>query len=248
MYADLHKLTAVEAEPLSDTALFQEDGLRNIGEHAAAIVHELRSPLVGLHAQLQMLRRRLAADDICLQQRFDMITGELNRLSRLCDQVMSLANGREDAPQMLDLAVICKETEDILRAMAISRGCQLKLELAERLPRIIGQEELLRRLLINLVSNAIQATSSFREDGKITIRLVGNSKELQLSVRDNGPGMDALTIKHIFDPYFTTRDKGCGMGLAICTDIAHRHNGNLQVFSSRGNGATFVLTLPVQQS
>lgn len=228
-----------------DCSDYQHESLRVLGENAAVVIHELRAPLAGIYAQLQLLERSLkSALGNQWEERFTLIYGEIKRVSNLCDHLMVLAAGKKGECLPVEMAGVCSDTVALLRAMACSRGINIDLNIGADLPPVLGDDSQLRCLLINLVSNAIQALASYGGDGKIIINLERYERGLRLMVKDNGPGMGVDIMERIFDPFFTTKTNGSGLGLPLCADIAKSHHGELTVYSEPGQGATFVLCLP----
>ena len=121
------------------------------------------------------------------------------------------------------------------------------MDIPEQLAYVFAGENQLRRLLINLVVNAVQVLNGYREDGHIKVSLKNADEGLVLTVQDNGPGMDAQTLEKIFDRFYTTKKDGSGMGLPICAQIAKDYRGTLTAFSEQGQGSSFVLWLPTAQ-
>ncbi|NLF79789.1 MAG: HAMP domain-containing histidine kinase [Clostridia bacterium] len=228
-----------------DCTEYQYESLRVLGENAAVVIHELRAPLAGIYAQLQLLERGLkSALGPQWDERFSLIYGEIKRVSNLCDQLMILAAGKKGECLPVDMAGVCSDTVALLRAMACSRGVNIDMNIGTDLPLVLGDDSQLRCLLINLVSNAIQALAGYDGEGKININLERNDQGLRLMVKDNGPGMGIDIMERIFDPFFTTKSSGSGLGLPLCADIAKSHRGELTVYSEPNQGATFVLCLP----
>ncbi|MBQ1502179.1 MAG: HAMP domain-containing histidine kinase [Firmicutes bacterium] len=229
-----------------DERILQEDGLRLVGENIATVAHELRSPLMGIRAQLQVMQRQ-ALREGADSDRFAPILEQLDTMSRLCDQVLSLSRGVA-APvfRPVDMTQVCMDTAALLRAMTIAKGVTLTLKTAKGLPPVTGDEDMLRRLLINLVSNAIDAAEG-RPRAEVTVALDGDGKRVRLAVSDNGCGMDAVTMERIFTPRFSTKKNGGGLGLPICVAIAKQHRACFTVFSKEGKGSCFCLLLPAAE-
>jgi signal transduction histidine kinase len=246
---EIYKWQKLAIDQDADCRDYQDESLRFLGENAAVIIHELRAPLAGIYAQLQLLERSLnSSRSEKREERFSLLYNEIKRVSNLCDQLMMLASGKPSERCPVDMANICSDTVALLRAMAYSRGIAMDLAFAQGLPQVMGDESQLRCLLINLVSNAIQALNGYRSDGKINIKLERAARGIKLTVKDNGPGMAAEIMERIFDPFFTTKANGSGLGLPLCVDIAKTHQGELTVFSEPDQGAAFVLCLPLAEA
>ena len=224
----------------------RDDLLKTLGEHSAAIIHELRAPLAAIRAQMQTMERLLEQKGETSQQhRFSMLYQETERMSNLLNQYLLLAGTRPPQKEMLSLALIADDTAQLLRSLIIGRGINYSLTIKNSLPPLLGDERLIKQVLVNLITNAVDATP---KGGCLEIIIDGSSTEQRVSVRDTGCGMDAATLCRVFEPFFTTKTKGSGLGLAICRQIAEDLGGQLRALSTQGRGSTFMLTLPARQT
>ena len=223
--------------------LEQADTLRLLGEQSAAIIHELRAPLQGIRAQLRAMQRRwqLAGGDD-FSDRFQLLYDELDRMGGLLDQYLQLTA----CPQL------ARETAALLRSLAISAGVRVTLQTEDALPPISGREAELRRVLVNLLVNAIQSGGD-----AVWLGVTRQNGMQTLTCADNGPGVPPALRERIFEPYFTTKEKGGGLGLALARRIARDHGGDLTLAAAAisaapgiaspetaATGATFALRLP----
>lgn len=174
-----------------------------------------------------------------------MIYREISQISLLCDQIMALASGKVCDFHLTDPVLICEDSASLLRALAIAHNVQLTLELEEGCPFIMADELQLRRLIINLVANAVQILAEHAHGGRVLVSMNNMDSMLCIMVKDNGPGIPQENLQKVFEPYFTTRNGGSGMGLYISRQIAKMHQGELIVNSKPGCGTVFVLTLPI---
>jgi signal transduction histidine kinase len=122
---------------------------------------------------------------------------------------------------------------------------ELKLELADSLPLTCGDSNQIKQVLINLILNAAEALAS--SGGVVALRTVHNGQQVCLSVSDNGPGIPPQHQARLFEPLFTTKTRGLGLGLAISQEIAQRHDGYITAHSTPGQGTTFTVMLPVRE-
>lgn len=234
-----------QTKTVPNNQLCQDEVIHIFGDNAAAVIHEMRAPLSGIYAHLQLLEKDLIKEGYAPKEaRFTLLYQEIKRMSHLCDQVLSLSTPLPGERCFVNMEEVCSDTAALLRALAIFRGISLELSVAKSIPKIWADENQLRRLLINLVNNAMQALGNYRQDGKITITVDHCQGGLKVTVWDNGPGMESGLVKHIFDPYFTTKKEGFGLGLPMCAQITEANKGMLNVISEPGEGTSFVIIFP----
>jgi PAS domain S-box-containing protein len=215
------------------------------------IFHDLRSPLGNVISSLEVLHASLPADDEALQSVLGIALRSGRRLSRLVESLLDLGQ-LESGKAVLHKApgaigtIIVEAVEEIL-PVAEAKGHLLQFAFAPGdLPQINMDADMIRRVLINLLENAIKYT---RSGGRITISARPQQAQVLISVADTGPGIPASEQQHIFDKFSRIqeegRPKGLGLGLAFCRLAVEAHNGRIWVESQEGQGSTFHFTLPV---
>ncbi len=230
---------------LNETDLYQ-DTVWLLGENATAIIHELRAPLSGIYAHLQLMQKNLERQGYCQEaDRFALLYEEVSKISDLCNNIMGLASGKIGELRLVDISEICYDTVALLKAAAVSEQIQLELNIEQNAPYVLADETQIRRVLVNLITNAIQALTNTTDNGLIQLTLYTKENNIWVIIKDNGPGIAACDLPHVFDRHFTTKAHGTGLGLPMCKDIAEMHNGALLVKSGDGLGASFILRLPI---
>ncbi|MDB4928896.1 MAG: signal transduction histidine kinase, nitrogen specific, NtrB [Myxococcaceae bacterium] len=216
--------------------------LAALGSFAAAIAHDIRTPLTSIAMNVQILRGRanLSADD---REYLDIASDEIARLNGSVAEILDFARPiqlrrRPVAPREL--------LDDVVRTLApllADRGVTLDVELAEsaEAPPPLADERALRQLLINLIDNAANASA---RGSTVTVRADLDPTRLLLRVADRGRGIAPENLERIFEPFFTTRPDGTGLGLAIAQKIVRGHDGEITVRSEPERGTTFEVTLP----
>jgi len=229
--------------------LTQEQKRELLTRLLAHLAHELRNPLSSLDIHVQLLEEDVATGGADLTQRtgerFQIIHGELHRLENVVTRFLQLAG-----PPALNLVSLSvnkqvSHTCELLRPQAKERGINLVVELAEALPPIEADADQLTQAFINLVINALQATP---KGGHVVVRTAGRDAAVTVEFTDDGDGISPDHHDRIFEPYFTTKPDGSGLGLWISQQIVHAHGGTLRVESAAAKGATFILTLPTRIS
>jgi two-component system sensor kinase FixL len=224
--------------------------LATIGEMAAGIAHELNQPLTAIANYAQACDRLLArsqADAAELRQALQEIAAQAVRAGEIIRRLRSLAGNPPLERVPVDLNTVIQEILPLVQTDARAHGARLGLELATDLPTLELDRVQIQHLVLNLVRNGLEALALERAaDRQLTIqsRQVA-PQELELAVCDNGAGVDDSVIERMFDPFFSTKDSGTGLGLPISNTIARAHGGRLGYRSNVPRGACFYLRLPL---
>ena len=233
----LFRLLAREAKRREQMA--RQEQMARLGELGAVLAHEVRTPLAGIKGYAQLLGERIA--DERLHRFAALIAQEAVRLEGLVNDLLDYA--RQDDPgdgcTLLDEALL----SDVW-SMVIDRaeGQPVKPDLSITSGvRVACRLERLRQLLINLFSNAVQAIPS---GGTVRVAVTEEREMVTLKVRDTGAGFTEEAIKRAFDPFFTTRPRGSGLGLAVCRKIAEGCGGRISAANADGGGAVITVLLP----
>lgn len=222
--------------------LLCDDSIRVMGEHAATIIHELKGPMQALTAQLQVMQTLLHKQgNTRHDQRFSLIYGEIDRLSTMIQQYLRMGKTEESTGEPLHLPTLAQETAQLLRSLCLKQGAELTVEDRLDFPMLNGDEGSIRRILVNLVINAAQAQT---EPGhSIHIFFGEDGDTLSLTVENDGPPISCRPLEKVFQPRYTTKKNGTGLGLYASRLLAREYGGDLTVESCSGRTA-FTLTLP----
>jgi two-component system sensor histidine kinase HydH len=239
-------------ERILATALGQDDTQAAVAEKRhlltrllGRLAHEIRNPLSSLDIHVQLLEEDLGvlAPQIReqLSSRLEIIHGELHRLESIVEQFLRLAG-----PSALDLeAVEISKTVthvcELLRPEAAARQIEIVTRVEPSLPTVMADPVRLTQALMNLVINAMQAVE---RAGRIELSATAANDAITLSVQDSGPGISPEKLASIFDPYFTTKAEGHGLGLWIAQQIITAHGGTLHALNCAEGGAKFTISLP----
>jgi PAS domain S-box-containing protein len=242
--------------------LRRADRLAAVGRMAATVAHEIKNPLVALKTFVDMVPRR-AKDPAFIARFRDIVPKEVDRVNAIMEDLLDLSRPPRLSPRPLHVEEVIRRCIALHEHQAAERGITLVEELAPDLAQVRADPEYLLRALGNLTINAIQAMSA---GGTLTVRS-GNrepwqptptTKTLQgdlgaanatqpfvwISVTDTGTGMTPEQLDSLFTPFFTTKEKGTGLGLALTHKIIEEHQGYLHVESQFGVGSTFTILLP----
>jgi len=215
--------------------------LAALGQFAAAIAHDIRTPLTSISLNVQILRRKLQLPDDD-REHLDIALEELARLDRSVAEILDFAKPVKLAPQTIDVGELLEDTTRGLSPVLSEKGVALRCEPEAELPHVHGDPQRLRQVLVNLVGNAADASAV---GAAVTLRAKpADAAFIAIEVEDTGRGIAANDLPRIFEPFFTTRPDGTGLGLAICHKVVRAHGGDIQVRSTIGHGSTFTILLP----
>jgi signal transduction histidine kinase len=236
-HGHLRKITTLETE------ITRQERLSELGNMAATVAHEIRNPLNSVSIGLQRLKSEFTpTQDAGEYGRFlDLMQREVRRLNSTVEQFLSLARPLSLQPRKLAVGQILGELAELMQGEANAANVKIDLKLPAELPLLEADPDYLKQVLVNLILNGIQAMPG---GGILTIEGEADKDSLDLAVTDQGTGMAPETIKHIFNPYFTTKANGSGLGLAIARRIIEAHRGAITVHSAPEHGSRFQIRLP----
>jgi signal transduction histidine kinase len=222
--------------------LRRAEQLAALGKLLAGVAHEVRNPLAGIRSTVQLWQR--LPDTAQTPESMEAVLRAVDRLNEIVRRLLYFSRADSADRQPLPVNDLLVETLTLIEAQAASQGKTLETELAANLPPVPGSANGLRQVFLNLCTNALQAMP---QGGKLRARTSAGSGGRTVEVRfaDNGPGVTAEDRKHLFEPFFTTRADGTGLGLALCREIVAQHGGHVRL-EDAGPGATFCVTLPVE--
>ncbi|MCB0221538.1 MAG: hypothetical protein KDH09_17705 [Chrysiogenetes bacterium] len=221
--------------------LGERERLASMGEMAAGLAHEIRNPLGSIKGAVQYLEDEVEVSGNA-REFFDVIIEETDRLSSVVEEFLDYSRKPVLRTKPVDLSDLSAR---ILRQMELEKSdpeVKIHAELPEGLPMALADPNRIKQVLINLVQNAASVLS---EGGNVWVRTGADPAGawVWFSVTDDGPGMDEETRSHIFTPFFTTRERGSGLGLSICHRIIEGHGGSMDVRSAPGEGSEFRVRL-----
>jgi two-component system, NtrC family, sensor kinase len=227
--------------------LRQSEKLVALGELVAGVAHEVNNPLTGISAFAQLLQEeRLTPDQLEAAQ---MIKHEADRAVSVIRDLLTFARKTGPRSVPIDMNSLIEQTMRLRTYGLRTAGIEMKQDLSPSLPRVRGDDRQLQQVLLNLVVNAEHAVANCARR-IITLRTSTAAGRVVVEVSDTGQGMSVEIQKRIFEPFFTTKPEGAGtgLGLSVSFGIVQTHGGMLTVHSAPGAGATFRLTLPIDQS
>jgi two-component system NtrC family sensor kinase len=244
-YSGGHAIIALISDLTERLAIEREarrvETLNALGSVAAGLAHELNNPLAVIASRIELM---LTSEHLHQETRHDLMVLQSNveRASRISRNMLSLARQRPGTRHSMDMNAVVEEA--ILIAGADRRGEALSIGtcLDRTLPPVFGDPTALQQVLINLVMNA-------REAGATAVQIetngdLSNPDHLQITISDDGPGIDRERVKKVFEPFFTTKPGGTGLGLWLSQRIIQDHGGTIAVASEQSKGTKFAIVLP----
>jgi PAS domain S-box-containing protein len=211
-----------------------------IGQLAAAVAHEIRNPLTSLKGFIQLMQTTNTIN----HDHLDIMLSEVDRIDLISGEMLILGKQQEThfRPERLD---------DILQQVLVLMEAQANLDnvsityenLSEKPLYVSGESNQLKQVFINIIKNAVEAIPPSR-DGKVSITLEEQGTNAQVVVNDNGVGMEPGRIEHLGEPFYSTKEKGTGLGLAVCKKIIQRHKGHIHFQSEKEKGTAVEISLP----
>jgi signal transduction histidine kinase len=225
--------------------LVRSERLAAIGQLAGGVGHELRNPLGAIKNAIYYVRGKVTKSELVnkdqrVMEFLDIIDDEISSSGKIINDLLGFSRVGKPA---VSPARIEKVIDDTLSYITIPQNIQLIKKLDTNLPEIKIDTDQVRQVLVNMILNAVQAMP---DGGKLTISAREKEKFLEVEVTDSGCGIPQEVTDKIFDPLFTTRAKGIGLGLAVCKAIIDRQQGDIEVESEIGKGTTFTVKLPLE--
>ena len=236
--------------------------LSSIGRLAAGVAHEVNNPLAVIYEKAGLAQDLLNMGKVCgdgkdkerLSALLESIESTVERARGITHRLLGFARRMEANRQTLHIEEVISETLGFLEREAKNRGVKLEAELPPNLPEIVSDRGQLQQVFLNIVGNALDALAGGEggaqapqgEERFVKIRCQSQGEQMLVSVRDNGKGMSPEVLKHIFEPFYSTKkDKGTGLGMFITYGIVRKLGGEIHVQSEEGRGSTISITLPL---
>jgi two-component sensor histidine kinase len=210
------------------------------------VAHEIKNPLNAIALRLETLRARIADDAPEAEPEIDLVSNEVQRLDRVVHTFLDLNQPMELNVKQFDPAELAASVLEIMRPAATQASVELELVKTANPFTVSADRGLIEQGLLNVINNAIQALGGSELEGRLVKTSVSHDNgNCVVAVSDNGPGMPASVRDRIFDPYYTTKSTGSGIGLALTKRAMELHRGSISVESSPGQGTTMVLSFPL---
>jgi signal transduction histidine kinase/GAF domain-containing protein len=242
-----------EALQRTQAALTDMTRLGSLAEMAASIAHEVNQPITGISLNASTCRRQLSDERLDLpgaRRALERIQRDAGRATAVVQRMRALFSKSQEKMAALDLNDAILEVVALARGRIRAAGTTLVLDLFAGLPAALGDRVQLQQVVMNLLNNALDAMSTISSARTLIIRtLLADGGQLRCEVEDRGQGVLAADCRRIFEPFYTTKRDGMGIGLSICSNIVASHNGEISVArNADGPGSTFYFLLPASES
>jgi len=230
--------------------LEKAERLSALGHLAAGVAHEIRNPLNAISMASQRLKREFMPADEEKIREFQTLAGvirdEIRRLDGIIEEFLTFSKSRRLELREYPVSELLQKIVNLIREEAASKGITVETRYSGT-PAIIPMDvDKLEQAIINFVKNAMESISG---EGSVTISVDSGGKDrVSMKISDNGCGMSSEEIERIFNPEYTTKEKGLGLGLPLAHEIIRGHGGEIRVFSQQGSGATFEILLPRERA
>ena len=242
----------LEQENINQAKLMHRDKLISLGRLSASVVHEINNPLAGILNYAKLMIKMLKQGELDDQRRMrfathlNLVASEAERISTIVSSLLTFSRKNEFTITLVSMDELVERSLVLARHRLELSGIELCVHVEKEIPLFRGDFNLLQQCLINLIFNGIDAMEGGGRLG-VSATFCPESKKVSLKVSDSGTGIDAGNLEHIYEPFFTTKDEGhgVGLGLSIVFGIMERHGGGVAVDSTPGRGSTFTLEIPV---
>ena len=220
--------------------MIRSEKLAVVGQLAAGVAHEIRNPLTSLKGFTQLLKTKFGSDP---PYYLDVMLEELERINFIVNEFMTFAKPHLTLYNTAPVEKLLQNVLAILEPQLVPSDINVVLKYEANLPLIYCDKNQLKHVFLNLIKNAIEA---MQDGGEVLINVKQTHPDhIQIQIIDQGVGIPDDIIRHIADPFFTTKETGTGLGLVVSYRIIEEHKGTIQISSKKNKGTTISITLPV---
>lgn len=227
----------------AEELLIRSEKLASVGRLAAGIAHEINNPLMPIRMNLEMMQEDIENNTPITERDIEETLHSVNRISRIVERLQQFTRGRgEDVPEMesINLSEVIESVLSLSNTFIRHSNVNIQTKLQSN-AIIYGNRDQLEQVFLNITLNAQAAMA---DGGDLSIDVVCSNNDCIIRISDTGHGIDEDKREKIFEPFFSTKDTGSGLGLFISHNIVHNHSGQIEVESEVGKGTTFIITLP----
>ncbi|MBM6618793.1 PAS domain-containing sensor histidine kinase [Bacillus suaedaesalsae] len=248
----LHEITGEMTELISvsrniqqrletDSLIRKSEKLAVAGQLAAAVAHEIRNPLTSIKGFIQLFH---ASNESCSPEYTGLVLDELKRVEEIISEFLTMAKPHQEVMKQINISAVVTQVVQLLKTQALLDNKEIILEIYDRLPLVIGDSSLLKQVFINIIQNALEASKA---DGYVQVLVHSHDDEIAIIIRDQGIGISKERLLKLGEPFYSTKEKGTGLGLMTCYRIIEQHNGKIKIQSEEGEGTTVTIFLPMNK-
>ncbi|AJY73683.1 ATP-binding protein [Paenibacillus beijingensis] len=232
---------------LIEQTAYQNDKLAMLGKISASIAHEIRNPLTSIRGFIQLLRPDFL--ELGKEEYARIILTEIDRANDIIYEFLNSSKPTAPMKQSVSIMALLKEVILLSESEANLHGCQIQLETYDNDMLVAIDVKQVKQVVLNIFKNAMDAIEEIHGErrGRIDVVVRKETGFAEITVRDNGKGMDRGTMSRLFDPFFTTKQEGTGLGLSVSYRIIRNHGGSIRVNSRAGEGTAFNIYLPIAE-
>lgn len=237
--------STVDTLKTTQAQLIQSEKLSGIGEFVAGVAHELNNPLTSVMGFSELLQR--ADTDPQHKRYLDMVHKSALRCQKIVQNLLSFARRHKPERKLSNINELVEGAAEILQYQMRTSNIEVVMRLDPHLPKAMVDPHQLQQVFLNIINNARQAIEAHQPQGYVRISSEIAGQNVRVIFQDNGPGIPEANLSKVFDPFFTTKEagKGTGLGLSLCYGIVKDHGGSITIRSRPGEGATFIIELPL---
>ncbi len=225
----------------TEQALIRSERLAVMGRMLASLAHEINNPLQAISSCVDLISEYPLSEQET-KQYLASVKDEINRLTLTSRRILDFSKPAKTGLEKTDIAHVVEHAFKISRNRIEHANIKIRKNIPDNLPRVLASPDELGQVILNLIINAVE---SMPDGGTITIAAVKSRASIEILIRDSGVGIPEDQIPFIFDPFYSTKEVGTGLGLAVCNKIIERFGGEITVESRLHQGSTFKITLPI---
>ncbi|MDN3015231.1 PAS domain S-box protein [Paenibacillus sp. BSR1-1] len=220
--------------------LRKSEKLAVVGQMAAAVAHEIRNPLTPIKGFMQLLNTEKEINPVYL----GIVLDELQRLEVIISEFLTMAKPHAEKTSLVQINSLVGQVVQLLQTQALMKNLEVNFTSINSVPSIIGDPNSLKQVFMNVIQNALDALS---EKGRIDVSICVDKLAVIIKIKDNGCGIPEERLLKLGEPFYSTKEKGTGLGLMTSFRIIESHHGKIKVESEEGRGTTVIIWLPIHQ-
>ncbi|KAA0546879.1 PAS domain S-box protein [Bacillus sp. BGMRC 2118] len=225
----------------TDALIRKSEKLAVAGQLAAAVAHEIRNPLTSIKGFIQLFH---SSNEYCSPEFTGLVLDELKRVEEIISEFLTMARPHQKEMKNVNISAVVTQVVQLLQTQALLDNKELKLEIYDHTPCVKGDSNLLKQVFINIIQNALEAE---RTDGRVEVLVQSHDDEIAVIIRDYGIGISKERQIKLGEPFYSTKEKGTGLGLMTSYRIIEQHNGRIIIKSEEGQGTVVTIFLPVNR-